>query len=492
MKKIVFLILAFIVTCKPVFSQNNSTEFQKFIEYVDTLKLYDNDLTNAVWSVSVADAKNGDFLFEHNSQYCLLPASNMKIVTTGVGLLLLGADYTFKTKLEYTGNIIDLTLDGDIYIVGGGDPSLGSAIYENTVPDTVFNKWTQAIKNLGINNIKGKIIADTRFFDDENRPGSWEFDDIGTDYGAGISGIQFIDNQCKLYIQPASSIDKKPSLDSVQPYIPEISWENYLTSTDSANASGISLYSSPYSSRALLTGKVLTNSRSRIISAAIPNPAYTCAWYFNDYLNRNGIKTSNRMEVLERRTPYLSNQNHTHFYTYNSPAYTDIIYETNKSSNNSFAETILKTIGAESGNDGSIYEGRKLVVEKLKNINVTTDGFQQSDGSGLSRHNFVTTKFLCEYLSAMYNSDVYEDFIQSFPVAGVDGTMKNMLKKTAAEGNVKAKSGSLSAVRSYSGYVTTKSGKDLCFSFIFNNFTCRSTVITTKIEKLMILLSEVE
>ncbi|MDR1348499.1 MAG: D-alanyl-D-alanine carboxypeptidase/D-alanyl-D-alanine-endopeptidase [Prevotellaceae bacterium] len=492
LKKISFLVFISIAVYKPALSQDKSADFEKFAKYVDTMKQYDNDLTNAVWSVSVADAKSGNFLFEHNSQYCLLPASNMKIVTTGAGLLLLGADYTFKTKLEYTGNIADSTLDGDIYIVGGGDPSLGSAIYENTVPDTVFYKWTQAIKNLGINSIKGKIIADTRFFDDENRPGSWEFDDIGTDYGAGVSGIQFIDNKCKLYIHPASCIDKKPSLDSVQPYIPGISWENNLTSTDSLNEAGISLFSSPYSSRALLTGKVLTNSRNRSISAAIPNPAYTCTWYFNDYLNRNGVKTSSRMEVLERRTSYLSNQNHTHFYTYSSPAYTEIIYETNKSSNNSFAETILKTIGAESGSDGSIYEGRKVVAEKLKDMNVTTDGFQQSDGSGLSRHNFVTTRFLCEYLSAMYSSDVYEDFVRSFPVAGVDGTMENMLKKTAAEGNVKAKSGSLSAVRSYSGYVTTKSGKDLCFSFVFNNFTCRSAVITAKIEKLMIILSELE
>ncbi|MDR2293289.1 MAG: D-alanyl-D-alanine carboxypeptidase/D-alanyl-D-alanine-endopeptidase [Prevotellaceae bacterium] len=492
MKKTGFLIFVFIITCKPVFSQNNSTALQKFVEYVDTMKLYDNDLTNAVWSVSVADAQSGEILFEHNAQYSLLPASNMKIVTAGAGLLLLGADYTFKTKLEYTGNIVDSILHGDIYITGGGDPSLGSAVYENTVPDTVFNKWLQAVKSLGINNIKGKIIADTRFFDDENRPGSWEFDDIGTDYGAGISGIQFADNKCQLYIQPSASVDKKPSLDSVKPYVPEISWENYLVSTDSINASGISVFSSPYSKRALLTGKVLTNSHSRTVPAAIPNPAYTCAWYFNKYLNQNGIITSNLIEILERRTSDLPNQNRKHFYTYNSPKYTEIIYETNKNSNNSFAETILKTAGAELGNDGSIYEGRKLIAAKLKDMNVATDGFQQSDGSGLSRHNFVTTKFLCQYLSAMYNSAVYDDFIKSFPVAGVDGTMKNMLKNTAAEGNVKAKSGSLSAVRSYSGYLTAKTGKDLCFSFIFNNFTCKSAIITAKIEKLMILLSESE
>ncbi|MDR0420387.1 MAG: D-alanyl-D-alanine carboxypeptidase/D-alanyl-D-alanine-endopeptidase [Prevotellaceae bacterium] len=492
MKKTGFLVFIFLLIHLHTFSQSKSTSFDEFTKYVDTMKQYDDDLRNAVWSVSVADAKNGELLFEHNSQYGLLPASNMKIITTGVGLLLLGADYTFKTKLEYTGNIVDSTLDGDMYIIGGGDPSLGSAIYENTVPDTVFHKWTQAIKGLGIKNINGKIIADTRFFDDENRHGSWEFDDIGTDYGAGVSGIQFMDNMCKLLIEPTSNINENPRLASVEPYIPEISWENYLTSTDSINETGISLYSSPYSSRAILSGKVLTNSYSKTISAAIPNPAYTCAWYFNNYLNQNGITTSNRIEIIERRTSDFLSENHTHFHTYSSPIYSEIIYETNKSSNNSFAETILKTAGAELGNDGSVSEGRKLVANKLQDMNIATNGFQQSDGSGLSRHNFVTTEFLCKYLSAMYNSDVYEDFVLSFPIAGVDGTMKNMLKKTAAEGNVKAKSGSLSGVRSYSGYVTTKAGQDLCFSFIFNNFTCKSAVITGKIEKLMIFLSELE
>jgi D-alanyl-D-alanine carboxypeptidase/D-alanyl-D-alanine-endopeptidase (penicillin-binding protein 4) len=492
LKKISFLVFIFLTVCKSAFSQDKSADFEKFAKHVDTMKLYDDDLRSTVWSVSVADAKSGEFLFEYNSQYGLLPASNMKIVTTGVGLLLLGADYTFKTKLEYTGSIADSALNGDIYIAGGGDPSLGSAIFENTVADTVFNKWTQAIKSLGIKKINGRIIADTRFFDDENRPGSWEFDDIGTDYGAGVSGIQFMDNICRLQIEPASNVNEKPNLAGVEPYIPEISWENNLTSTDSINEAGISLYSSPYSSRALLTGKVLTNSRNRTVAAAIPNPAYTCAWHFNNYLNQNGIATLNRTEILERRTSDVSNENRTHFYTHSSPAYSEIIYETNKNSNNSFAETILKAIGAETGNDGSTGEGRKMLAEKLESMNVATDGFQQADGSGLSRHNFVATKFLCNYLSAMYNSDVYEDFVLSFPVAGVDGTMKNMLKNTAAEGNVKAKSGSLSGVRSYSGYVTTQAGQDLCFSFIFNNFTCRSAVITAKIEKLMILLSELK
>jgi D-alanyl-D-alanine carboxypeptidase/D-alanyl-D-alanine-endopeptidase (penicillin-binding protein 4) len=383
-------------------------------------------------------------------------------------------------------------LNGDLYVVGGGDPSLGSAVYENTVPDSIFSKWTQAVRQLGIKRINGRIIGDTRFFDDENRFGSWEIDDIGSDYGAGASGIQFMDNMCKLYIESAASVDKRPNLVRIEPYIPEIAWENHLVSTDDEKAGGYNVYSWHYSPRALLTGKILINSRSRTFSAAIPNPAYTCVWYFNKYLNQNGINTSNRVEVLERRTSDLSNLTHTHFYTYNSPAYTEIINETNKSSNNSFAESILKTIGAELGSDGTVYEGRKLIAEKLKELNIAADGFQQSDGSGLSRQGFVTTKFLCDYLSTMYRSNVFGDFVQSFPVAGVDGTMKNMLKQTAAEGNVKAKSGSLSSVRSYSGYVTTKSGKDLCFSFVFNNFTCRSTVITHKIEKMMIMLAEAE
>lgn len=467
-------------------------KINEFAKHVKTLKNTDKDLKHALWSVSVSDAQTGAFLFEYNSNSSLLPASNMKIVTTGIGLFLLGADYQFKTILAYTGTITDSILNGDIYIIGGGDPSLGSSVYSNTVPDSVFMQWTQAIRNMGIKQINGTIIGDTRFFDDQNRFSSWEFDDIGTDYGAGISGIQFIDNICKLYIESASSTDKKPNLVRIEPYIPEIAWENHLTSVDSAAEGRFSVYSSPYSSRSLLIGSLPVKSRNRAVSVALPNPAYTCVWYFNRYLNHNGIFTSNRIDILERRTPDFNKENRNNFYTYKSPVLTEIINETNKSSNNSFAETILKTIGAELGEDGSISAGRKLVAEKLKELNVDTDGFQQSDGSGLSRQGFVTTRFLCNYLSMLYNSNMYSTFVNSLPIAGIDGTMKNMLKNTVAENNVKAKSGSLSGVRSYSGYVTTKSGKDLCFSFVFNNFTCKSAAITRKMEKLMILLAEAE
>ena len=491
MKKHILLILLFVIAFQPLLAQKklNLNEFEK---YVETLKTTDKDLKNSLWSVSVADAATGKFLFEHNSNFSVMPASNMKIVTTGIGLILLGADYQFKTKFEYTGTITDSILNGDIYIVGGGDPSLGSAIYASTIPDSVFMKWTQAIRSLGIKQINGKIVGDTRFFDDENRFSSWEFDDIGTDYGAGVSGIQYIDNICKLHIESATSIDEKPDLVGVEPHIPEITWENHLTSTTDERAGGVTVFSSPFSAQALLFGKVTVNAKSKTMPVAIPNTAYTCVWYFDKYLNQNGVLTSNNIDVLERRTPDLNTETRNYFYTYNSPVYTKIMNETNKSSNNSFAETILKTIGAELGEDGTVSAGRKLVVEKLKELKVNTDGFQQADGSGLSRRGLVTTKFLCRYLSMLYNSDVYDDFVKSLPIAGVDGTMKNMLKNTAAEKNVRAKSGTISGVRSYSGYVTTKGGKELCFSFIFNNFSVRSAVITQKLEKLMTLLAEVE
>jgi len=491
MKKHILLILLFTIAFQPLSAQKklNLNAFQK---YVEELKTTDSDLKHALWSVSVADAATGKFLFEHNSNFSLMPASNMKIVTTGAGLFLLGADYQFKTKLEYTGTITDSVLNGDLYIVGGGDPSLGSAIYTSTIPDSVFLQWTQAIQGLGIKQINGTIIGDTRFFDDENRIDSWSIGYIGAAYGAGVSGIQFMDNICKLQIESASNVNERPNLVSVEPYIPEIVWENYLTSVTAERTSNLFVYSSPYSPRALVCGSFPVNSQSRTISVAIPNVATTCVWHFNQYLNQNGISTSNQTTVLERRTPDLNKDERNHFYTYYSPVYTEIMNETNKSSNNSFAESILKAIGAELGGDGSIYAGRRLVVEKLEELNVSTGGFQQADGSGLSRLGLVTTKFLCDYLSVLYNSDVYDDFLQSLPVAGVDGTMRNMLKNTAAERNVKAKSGSIGSVRAYSGYVTTKSGKDLCFSFVFNHFTCSSTVITQKLEKLMTLLAEVE
>jgi PBP4 family serine-type D-alanyl-D-alanine carboxypeptidase len=225
-------------------------------------------------------------------------------------------------------------------------------------------------------------------------------------------------------------------------------------------------------------------------SVSIPDPAYVCAWYFSQYLNRNGVAASGNVQVHHIKSPVDTKSLYT-ISTYYSPPMSEIVKETNKVSNNSYAESLQKIVAYEQRGIGSRWVGSQLFTEILKNKGLNTRGIILSDGSGLARKDMLNPAFLCDYLAMMKRTPVYEVFYESLPVAGVDGTLKNMLKGTAAEGNLRAKSGTLSDARAYSGYVTTKGGQELVFSIIMNNYKYGREV-SQRLEKLMQLITEIK
>ncbi len=464
------------------------------VSYINQLK-EDSVLKHAAWSIRVVNTANGEVIAGFNDQMSLLPASNMKVITTGVGLLLLGQDYHFTTNIKYDGNIsADSTLVGNLYIVGGGDPSLGSVVFPQTVPDSVFFKWTELVKKAGIKRIAGSIIADPNgVFDDEYRNSSWSWGDIATGYGAGTSGIQFADNLFTIEVVPGTKVGETGAIRLGKQYPPNVVIENRVVTVKADSTTSIDVLSSPYSSRIIVTGTIALNrSKPYSTDAAIPEPSYTCAWYFNEYLNSKGIGTSGNVEVCYADCLNSSKAERFTIGSYSSPPLSEIVKETNKSSNNCYAESIMKIIGYELSGAGSTNAGRKLVIETLKKQQLKLGGVKIVDGSGLSRKDILTTTFICDYLTMMSKSALFDVFNESLPIAGVDGTMKGMLKGTAAYNNVRAKSGSLEGVRSYSGYVTTKSGKKLCFSMLSNGYTCPTSEITKRWENLMKLMAEID
>ena len=461
------------------------------ISYVEELKSRDTVLHHALWGIKVVNPSNGDIVVSYNEDASMSPASNMKLVTTGVTLLTLGPDYRYETHLKYDGEIAsDSVLVGNLYIVGGGDPTLGSNAFKNTIPDSVFCYWTKALKNAGIKKITGSIIADpTTIFDEEYRPDTWAWGDISTGYGAGLGGLQFADNLFKIKLVPASTEGEPALIKSVEPYIPNVVLENYVTTVKADSTGGVDLISSPYSPRILLTGTMALNKKEYSQNAAMPDPAYVCAWYFNQYLNWSGIATSGNIQVYHIKAPVDTKDLFT-ISTYYSPMMSEIVKETNKVSNNSYAESLLKIVAYEQKGVGSRRVGIKYISELLEGEGLSLRGVILSDGSGLARKNMLTPAFLCDYLTMMKKTPVFEVFEKSLPLAGVDGTLKNMLKGTAAENNLKAKSGTLSDARAYSGYVTTKGGHELCFSIIMNNYKY-SREVSQRLEKLMRLISEI-
>lgn len=497
MKRSVSLLFILVFTCSAslLSAQKNEARISnkskaQLVEYINQLKS-DPLLKNASWSIRVVNPTNDDVVATYNENASLLPASTMKIVTTGVGLVLLGSDYTFSTLLQIDGHVsADSVLYGNIHIVGGGDPSLGSSIHSNTLPDSIFTRWVLALKSAGINRVSGSIIADEgTIFDNEYRNESWNWGDIGLGYGAGTSGIQFSDNLYKLRIKPNTSIGDTAIIESIHPHMPDLSFENHTTTVGADGRTSISILSSPYSPRVLVVGTVSNQRSQTSVDAAIPNPSYVCAWHFSSFLNANGIATSGKVEVYNSNSTYTTERKTID--TYYSPTLAELVSETNKSSNNCYAESILKIIGYQIAGNGSTAAGTKIVESTLKAMNIPLQGFKQEDGSGLSRKNLITTTFMCSYLAAMPQQPCFDTFEKSLSCAGTDGTLKSMLKGTAGENKVKAKSGSMGAVRCYAGYVTTKSNHQLCFAIMMNNFTCTTSEISKRMERLMQLIAEI-
>ncbi len=497
MKKFILIYLAIIFLLPSIsVAQKKQHTISKeskaaLVSYVEELKSRDTVLHHALWGIKVMNPANGDIVVSYNEDASMSPASNMKLVTTGLTLLTLGPDYRYETHLKYDGEIAaDSVLTGNLYIVGGGDPTLGSDAFPETTPDSVFNHWTKALKEAGIKRITGSIIVDpTTVFDEEYRPSTWALGDITTGYGSGLSGLQFSDNLFNVTIVPGAKEGDAALIKSVVPYIPNVAFENYMTTIKADSIGGIDVVSSPSSPRIIMTGTIALNRKEYVQTIAMPDPAYVCAWHFNQYLNWNGIATTGNLQVYHIKAPIDTKDLFT-LSTYYSPAMSKIVKETNKVSNNGYAESLLKIVAYEQEGVGSRWIGTKLFTRLLEKEGLNTKGITLSDGSGLARKDMLNPAFLCDFLSMMKKTPVYEIFDESLPLAGVDGTLKNMLKGTAAQGNLRAKSGTLSDARAYSGYVTTKSGQELVFSIIMNNYKYGREV-TQRLEKLMRLIAEI-
>jgi D-alanyl-D-alanine carboxypeptidase/D-alanyl-D-alanine-endopeptidase (penicillin-binding protein 4) len=171
-------------------------------------------------------------------------------------------------------------------------------------------------------------------------------------------------------------------------------------------------------------------------------------------------------------------------FKHKSPTVASIAYWTNLKSVNLFAEALVCWIGFYKNGNGSTENGITY-IDKFWDSRINTAGLFLKDGSGLSRTNAISAEHFCELLKHMHQSKNAAAFKKTLAIAGETGTMADICKNQAGEGRVRAKSGTMSKVKSYAGYVNTKSGKELAFAFIFNNYNCTNSALVLKIEKLM-------
>lgn len=489
------LLLSFLFIFHLSMAQNASIDstVSELKEAINKLKT-DPAMKSASWGICVMTADSGKIIAEYNADTFLIPASTIKAVNTAAALAILGKDFRFRTKLEYDGVIVnDSILNGNIYITGGGDPTLGSPRLDS-LNDVNFtcSRWLNEIKKLGIKKINGAVIGDASIFDDSLVQSSWVYEDLGRYYGAGTSGLNFHENYFQVFFKAGAKYGDSVKIVDTIPIIKDVKIVNSVKTGYTTSPYKVFAYGNPYQNQRIVKGTTPRNKDIQFERISIPDPAYYCASSFSKMLTDSGIVV--RDTAITVRHLLLAKKkietNRITFFIQESPAFDSIVKMTNLGSVNTYAESIVKMIGVKVYNSGSFYAGTKAVKEFWKNKGVDLTGFEMKDGSGLSVKDKITPRQLASIMRAYQTDSMYSCFINTLPVAGKTGSISNIFKNTAAENNLTAKSGYMRKLRSYTGYVSNKSGKSLTFAIIVNKHTASAAAMKTKLEKIMVLIAE--
>jgi serine-type D-Ala-D-Ala carboxypeptidase/endopeptidase (penicillin-binding protein 4) len=435
----------------------------------------DGDFKHAGLSMSAIEVETGKKIAEWNAELCLIPASTLKIVTTSTALAILGENYTFKTELQYDGNIdASGTLRGNLYVKGFGDPTLGSEQMPN-VPnfDAILKIFASEVKKAGIKKITGLVVGDATHYNTTDVTSlGWQWDDIGNYYAAGVWGLNIRENAYDLFLKQNPKIGGAVSYAKTEPHIPNL----VVMSEVSAAASGADnsvIFGAPYTYNRLVNGTIPAGKGLFKVKGSMPDPAFLTAHYLMKALEDAGIRTNKlattQVELLREAAPALFRKT---IFIHRSPSIKAIVQRANLESVNLYCESMLKAIGMKVKSQGSTEAGVAALRDFWSVRGVDLNAFVAEDGSGISTRNAVSAQHLTVFLNKIYaDKTIFNNFYPTLPEAGKTGTLKDAFGGTGAVGKIRAKTGSMKRVRCYAGYAKTQSGKLVAFSILTNNFT---------------------
>lgn len=477
----VFIRLTLIIQCLLVVtisSAQRRSDFEQELNYW----IQKPELEHSSIGICLQDAGTGKILAQTNPQLSLVPGSILKLVTTATALEMLGPNFRFETKLATNGEIVNGDLLGDLMIVGGGDPALGSEYFEEYYLKYHFlDEWIDALKEKNIRSISGKILVDASIYESQTVPSTWIWEDLGNYYGAGVSGLSIYDNMYRIHLSSRPEAGMPTKIKKIDPEIPNIYFDNQVLSSN-INRDRAFVFGSPNSNKRVTRGTIPKGKADFVIKASMPNPSKLIKSQLEKRLAKRGIKLNSRKEIKQVE-PYL-------ICGTSSPELIDIIRVTNYESVNLFAEHLLKHLSFKKSGIGSTKEGVGIVKRFWKSKGINTEGFFMEDGSGLSRFNAITAKQVVQILNYMKNESKNSDlFFGSIPKVP-NGTLYVFDPKNFPNGSLQAKSGSMTRVRCYAGLLKTTSNKDILFSVMLNNFSCSQSKAINLIEEFLLDISK--
>lgn len=433
----------------------------------------DSQLKHAISSLYVIDAKTGQVVFDKNAQVGLAGASTQKIITAATAFELLGKDYRYKTQFGYQGSIPGRKLNGRIYVLASGDPTLGSSRYESTKESGFTNRLLKAIKGLKIDTADYMLFVEDRKFEVNNIPDGWIWQDIGNYYGAGAAALNWRENQYDILLKSGNDIGSKVEIVDIKPYnyfSQEI--ESKLRAASKGSGDNAYIYMPLGNSSAIIKGTIPVNENRFTISGAMVNPAYEFQNRMIDTIKKAGINVlfdkQTVYNIADDFPPVYSNKG-TIFYTENSPSLDSIIYWFLKKSINLYGEALLKTFAYEKQGFGSTDSGVAIVRKFWKEKGIAVEELNIYDGSGLSPLNRITTHSQVEVLKYARTRDWFPYFYDALP----------------SYNSMKMKSGTISDVKGFCGYHKANNGKEYIFSFLVNNYSGKTSGVVNKMYKVL-------
>jgi D-alanyl-D-alanine carboxypeptidase/D-alanyl-D-alanine-endopeptidase (penicillin-binding protein 4) len=422
--------------------------------------LADPRLTDSQIGVVVADAATGTVLYDRGGDKRGIPASNIKLATAAAALENLGADYRFTTSVIADAAPRKGAVKGDLYLRGGGDPTILQADYEALAAD---------LAAAGVTTVKGDLVADDTAFDNVRLGTEYGWDDLqylyanetsaltvasGTDYNAGT---------VRVFIQPGAA-QGDPAKYYTVPETDYVSIVNEITTTASGSGNNLAINRDDHANVIRLTGTIAAGSNATFGTRSVIQPAGLAADVFANALDKHGITVNGEIRI-GKAAPKDGHQLAAH----QSRPLSALMGSFLKPSNSSHANALFKTLGYERSGKGTWASGKAAVYAGLEKYGVNTEPIRQVDGSGVSRHNLFSASMIADLLIGAQDAPWFNTWHAALPVACSDGTLASRMCGTPAAGNLRAKTGSMTSVTALSGYVTDADGRRLVFSVIIND-----------------------
>jgi D-alanyl-D-alanine carboxypeptidase/D-alanyl-D-alanine-endopeptidase (penicillin-binding protein 4) len=437
------------------------------------------ELASAMVGIKVASLDTGKVLFEENADKLLRPASNMKIYTVAAALDRLSPDFRFVTSVYAPARPDSAgVVHGDLTIYGRGDPSIAARFNNGDYFKAIDNLAAQ-IMAAGVKRVEGDLVGDETYFTGPQYGAGWEWEDLQWWYGAEVSALTANDNALDLFVKPGAEAGA-PAVITTGPPDPLLTIVNRVTTAAKGTKRDLTVYRKPGSDEIEISGLIALDDKGYAGGIGISRPALLFVYLLRSSLAQRGVTITGKTRTIAPATlPDASaSPEPVELTVLQSPPLSLIAAQTLKPSQNLYTELILRRLGTIPGlpttafnaNRTSEAAGIEVVKSFLREAGVSPATLVLTDGSGLSRNDMVTAEATLQLLTYMHRHRYASVFRDALPIAGIDGTLRNRFKRTPAENNLRAKTGSLSSAASLSGYMTTLAGEKLVFSIMVNNF----------------------